>query len=542
MAAIAPNSTIILFKDIPFDPAYNDTMYFASKTAQTSWFSNLPAAKKRTYTNISYQRRSRNTIRLEEVYANVFDVNYMAFKNTSFENKWFFAFVESVEYINNSTVEITYQLDVIQSWLFDDPVTNLAKRFSQCTIERCHTRTDVAGENTLPESMPLGEYIAPSPFTIADRDTYISQPVIIVASNIDFTNPDDFAPGRIVKGGISLGMGDYYSGLYLQEVPLSKVADLNAWLEQITEDGIISSIVSISMADGHFINTTGNPIDPSEIYISRPASLVGYTPKNKKLLTYPYTYAALSDMVGHENKYPFEYFSELGPLDPKYGSVVFKIWGNNNTMSSLMCWPSQYKGKQDNYDEGMESTPFPQCAWNNDTFKAMMAQFWSNAIAQVASAGVSSAIAGGLSGGIVGGVASGIGSAAGAAVGQIGNLAGIMADPTNDVPTLHGNSNASIAYQNHGIGFELVKKSIRPEYAAIIDKYFDMYGYRVETVGIPDINARPKWTYVKTRGASVHGLMPSDDARKIEGIFNNGIRFWTVQAGFGDYSQDNSPV
>lgn len=541
MALIEPNSTVVLFKDIPFDPSYRDTMYFASTTAQENWFSAFPSEKKKTYTAVSYQRRSRNVIRLEELHSWAYNVNYMAFKNTSFENKWFYAFVENVEYINNITVEITYKLDVIQSWLFAYGTTNMSNFFSECTIERCHTPTDIAGEHTLPESMPLGEYI----YDVDNTATYTSPVCIVVASSIDYTDPDNFAPGRIIKGGDILSTkSDYYSGLYLLEIPVAPtqqwadpIGDLNAWLEAINSDGMTNSIVSISMADANFITTGNVSAQPVILMIERPTSLGNYTPKNKKLLTYPYTCAAVRDNTGHENDYQFELFTEYDPSLPYHGYVVFQIWGNNNPSCSLMLWPAYYKQQPENYSEQMESARFPACAWNSDTYKAMLAQMLSTAPVQIASAAASGALTGGAAGAAMG--------AASAALGVATNLAMLDANPESKIPTVHGSANSDLTYQRHGIQFTAAQKMIRPEYAAIIDKFFDMYGYRVEQTAIPNINARPKYTYVKTRNSSVGSLIPAADAREIEGIFDTGIRFWTTSALFGSYDwtqNDNSPV
>jgi hypothetical protein len=117
-------------------------------------------------------------------------------------------------------------------------------------------------------------------------------------------------------------------------------------------------------------------------------------------------------------------------------------------------------------------------------------------------------------------------------------------NPANHVPSVHGVSNATAGYQCSGMGFDITQKFIREEYAELIDKYFDRYGYRVEQTGVPNIAARPNWTYVKTRGASVHGYIPAAEAREIEQIFDNGIRFWktTAAAGFGNYNTSNAPA
>ena len=76
----------------------------------------------------------------------------------------------------------------------------------------------------------------------------------------------------------------------------------------------------------------------------------------------------------------------------------------------------------------------------------------------------------------------------------------------------------------------------------MLDSYFDMFGYAVKQHGVPNMNARPNWTFVKTIGCSVGGNIPADDASKIEDIFNRGIRFWKNHNNIGNYSLNNAPA
>lgn len=532
MAAIAPNSTVILFKDIPFDPAYNDTMYFGSLTAQTTWFGNHPAAKKKTYSTLSYQKRSDNTIRIEELFSWAYNVNYMAFKNTSFENKWFYAFVENVEYVNDVTVEITYRLDVIQSWLFEDPATNLSDLFSECTIERCHTTTDYFGEHTLPENLPLGTYIYKDATAPAlSNSQYNPTPCIVVATSLDYSalNLGDIRPGVLYAGRQSAHQGDYYSGIYLFVFTLAQVSDLNTWLDDINDAGLTNSIVSISMGDLNFFTAQeAAAASAQHVDVVRPGTLGTYTPRNKKMLGFPYTMLAVSDAMGHENTFNWELFTYQIIQGVEERTAHFEVWGDRACNPTLILYAKNYKGQSENFDEAMQSMQFPACGWNSDTFKAMLAQSWSTPLMQ----SIGSAVTGNVSGAV--------NTVIGAAV-DIGAMA---LNPSSHVPSLHGSMESNIGFQANGVLFKLREKMIRPEYAQVIDKYFDMYGYRVETVGIPNINARPSWTYVKTRGASVHGLVPANEAREIEQIFDRGIRFWTTTAhdGFGVYGNYNSPA
>lgn len=534
MAGIAPNSTVILFKDIPFDPAYNDTMYFAGSAAQKTWFDSQDGqtarSKRRVYSSLSYQRRSDNTIRLEEAFSWAYNVNYMAFQNTSFENKWFYAFVENVEYVNDVTIEITFRLDVIQSWLFGNTTTNLSDFMSQCTIERCHTVTDNFGENTLPESVPLGDYIYQDADTpLSANSSYTASPCIIIASTVDMSGTHDFQAGQLYEGRITEGA--YYSGLTYGSVSADAtgVDTLNQLLKALNAIGMGKAIVSLSMGDSNFFSTTpGDVISPAALNVNRPSSLGSYTVKNKKLLTYPYCMAAVSDSNGHENIYNWELFDyELVPGSPTI-TVQFEVWGNRCCNPSLICYPTYYKGQEKNFDEAMESMQFPACAWETDTFMALLAQAWSTPMLQLAGNVATQNWVGAA------------GTVTGAAVG----LAALAANPENSVPTLHGISSANLGYAANGVMFKVRVKMIKPEYAAVIDEYFDRYGYRVEQTGVPNIAARPNWTYVKTRGASVHGYIPAAEAREIEQIFDNGIRFWktTAAAGFGNYNTSNAPA
>ena len=146
---IAPNSTIELFKNLKLDNSYANTMWFTSYAWQNTFFSNHRYTQLNDY---SYQRKDIGVIRVEGSVANLYDVNYMRFKNTSFEDKWFYAFVTRVEYVNNVTVNMYYTIDVIQTYMFDWTL-------NQCLIERQHSTTDVAGDNLIPEGLELGDYI-----------------------------------------------------------------------------------------------------------------------------------------------------------------------------------------------------------------------------------------------------------------------------------------------------------------------------------------------------------------------------------------------
>ena len=149
MAYIAPNSIIKIMHNVPLDDTYNHTIKFASLSAQQTYFSGSGVVKY-TLDKQSYQRVERGKMRVEILSDNLYDCNYLAFQNTSFGTKWFYAFITSVEYINDVTSEITFEIDVMQSFLFDITV-------GSCFVEREHAVNDTAGSNTIAEPIDCPE-------------------------------------------------------------------------------------------------------------------------------------------------------------------------------------------------------------------------------------------------------------------------------------------------------------------------------------------------------------------------------------------------
>ena len=146
---IEPNSIIRLLTRVSLDPNYSYTIYFNSVAEQTNYF----MSKQKYYlSGYSYQRINRGYARVGIKAENLYDCNYMMFQNTSFGNKWFYAFITSVEYVNNECSEIRFEIDVMQTWHFD-------YELGDCFVEREHTQTDRIGDNIVPENLAVGEYV-----------------------------------------------------------------------------------------------------------------------------------------------------------------------------------------------------------------------------------------------------------------------------------------------------------------------------------------------------------------------------------------------
>ena len=143
---VEPNTTIHILQGVPLSKSYEHTVRYKNATEQYNGFI---AYKKHTLNNYSYQRAGLGTIRVQLPYAQVYNCNYMMFKNTSYENRWFYAFITGSSYLSNDVTEVYYMIDVMQTFAYD-------YQLKRCYIDRAHTATDVPYENTQPEGLELG--------------------------------------------------------------------------------------------------------------------------------------------------------------------------------------------------------------------------------------------------------------------------------------------------------------------------------------------------------------------------------------------------
>ena len=84
--------------------------------------------------------------------------------------------------------------------------------------------------------------------------------------------------------------------------------------------------------------------------------------------------------------------------------------------------------------------------------------------------------------------------------------------------------------------------SIKEEYARIIDKYFDMFGYKVNQVKTPNITGRENWNFIKTIECNFEGDIPQGHLQIIKQIFNNGITLWHNPNTMYNYNASNDII
>lgn len=524
---IQPSSTLILLKGCPCDPDYNNTLYFVSAGLQEAYFKTLA---KYTFSDLSYIRVNRGEIRVEKKTEDLYDCNYMMFQNTAFGEKWFYAFVKSVDYVSNTTASIKFEIDEIQTWYFE---TN----FRDCFIERTHTVTDNPGENLVPENLQLGEYnYEDVPGIDWGPSIAIGESVehfLILATFIkENSNYRDSAGQNLFAN---------YSGLTVSHVigAQNLISFVSGAIEAHKDEGI-KAIYKIPRKLGEAFDTYKDSLGVANIEYAVPANygskFGSYTPKNNKLYTWPYYGLYITNNEGVSATFPFEYFIL------KSNAARFSVLFAASPIPVAALCPDFYKKsglKPVNYNEKMELTPAMYCSWTTDTFAKYMADrfgtvgIMSDIALSVASSPINSTRAGGLA--YAGSV---IDSLAVNAYHSLMEVYRAKVQPDQS----HGQSTNDLNALSGEWCFTAYRVRITEEFARIIDGYFDQFGYAINTVGTPSRKNRPHWTFIKTKGCTLSGSIPSDSVRRICDIHDKGITYWSNPEEVGDYSIDNSPA
>ena len=514
---------------MPLDSSYNHTIYFTSASAQRSYFQGLT---KYTFTRQTYTRLNQGIIKLEMNAENLYDCNYLMFQNSAFGNRWFYAFINSVEYSNNATSIIRFVLDPMQTWFFD---YSLGMNF----VEREHSATDNIGDNIVDEGLATGPYFYSDGYQV----TELLGLSIVVAATFD-ENYEDSAGG--LYGGL-------YTALNYHTFPMTQQGAQEA-IDFINGAGTkIDGIVSVFACPTNLITKSASA--PSwDINIPKQAdNIEGYHPKNNKLFTYPYNMLYIYNNNGDAKEYRYEYFTG--------DECQFDLLGTMSTNPAAMLVPKQYRGAGTVYDEKMIIEGWPQLPYVTDTFKMWCTQTGVNikydiadlglqnmntAVQSLSSAG-SAAVSGGKSA-----------LAEGASVGGLSSISGglaILSNTLNKVLGImqsgeqhyrmpdqsHGTFGPTVLAANNALNFFIYNKHISEAYARSIDDYFTMFGYATKRLKVPNRSSRPHWNYVKTVGCVLTGSLPEDDANAICHIYDNGITFWKNGNEVGNYNLDNSP-
>lgn len=535
---MAKNVSKVYLLSVPLEDDLKNTLYFASATAQHTYFANNVA---KTYTNVSYQSETR-TFRCPDQIDTVRQYNYLMWQNTAYTNKWFYAFIKKMTYVSDGYTDVEFEVDPLQTFMFDITIR-------PSFVEREHTNNDTVGNNLVPEALEHGEYVANGSVTSAGSGLYY----IINADKEPATNSqgDPTNPSKtyysVNVGGIPMSGGLFvFTNMTTLTNAFLTYSRMTGGLDHIKNVYISSSLAidandlegGDAQLDEYFYYRYKGKSTPqmTTITVSAPTSIDGYTPRNKKLLSAPYQYMLISNNNGAVNEVDYEYFADRT-------NISIEIKGTPTVGGSIMAYPKNYKGYENNYHEGIIGGKFPTLSWSGDAWTNWLTQNSVNIGANVVTSalGIGASVATGL---LTGGVGSAIAvGATMAGVNAVTNQLTEIRDHKIVANTFSGNTNGGDVNTASKINKIYVwKMGITAQFAQIIDSYFDLYGYKTNRVKVPNVAHRQNWWYTKTINANIVGNVPNEEMNKIKDAYNNGLTFWRNPSNFLNYNASNGIV
>lgn len=566
---MARDTTFYLYENA--NVSLGDTHYFATRAAQTSYFT---SKLYRTVTACSYQREGRNYFTVNLPISNCYRIDYCAYVNPSYENKVFYCFVTGCEYVSDNCTIIYYDVDQLQTWLLDCTL-------NPCFIERCHSATDNIGDNILAENLETGDYIIRSQI-----DSIDTMPMVVIQATFDLLGwaTSGFTAKPItttyVKNGIVSALSE--TGFYLSYggSTAGSLSALGVILENIyigsggvTMDDIVNMYIypkiglelhddtnipgvdqtlPLALQQGYTISNyqTVNHFGYNYNLPTIPTNgnnqkVIGnYIPKNNKLFTFPYCLMHITNNNGSAVDLHYERFALPNTPD-------CYIFGTSTAEGKIRLAPNNYYGSTAGspcLEYSIDSAPFPTVAQIGDSYNIWLAQNRNTIQNDYNSMGAKR-------------------------IQQVGNMVmnslksmdpmqmiqggyNLLSDYDREVSyyngqllereiapnTATGVQSFGLSYQNGYKNFSIFVKTVDEQHARIIDDYWTMFGYPSHIISIPPMHNRSGFTYVKTVGCIIRGDVPENAKMKIEQLFNNGLRFWADHAHIGDFTISNNII
>lgn len=559
---ITPQTNVFLLK-CPLEMDNQHQMNFSNATTQHNYFMSLP---KLEFDEFSYQRAD-GVIRVDCHIDDIIGYNYVMYQNENYTNKWFYAFITGMEYVNDHCTFISIKTDVWQTWQFD-------LTFNRCFVEREHVNNDTFGLHTLDENLPTGEWISNGLTRIGlspldQRNVYVMCVLTEVTDSIAQNTTIKTTGSRVYN---SIPSGCYVIGIDIvlqatQQGITYNYQNLTNFIEYYDYIGKGDTILAMYIVPKsyipsgwveHSVQTTEEegsysfdiliPTSYQGVYmdngttITRNTTLNGYTPKNNKLFTKQFNYLLVTNHVGTNATYNWEEFSG----DAKFYVGCAQL--SMNAPSRLI--PDNYKGTNaltnggGGYIYGMDGSPFPCIAWASDYYLNWQAQTGQSQLGKYAKGFFEDAekhtgdvgkywttLANDV-----------VGFGSGLINGIVNTLTGANVKAERTPDPAKGDINGNLTYSIGKCCFGAYKMSVKAETAKIVDDYFTAFGYKVATYKVPNITGRLNWNYVKLNEANITGNIPQEDMEEIKGYFLKGLTFWHNPSTFLDYSQNNNIV
>lgn len=558
---ITPNSEVIMLK-VPLTPDCKNQLKFRYPNQQFEYFRFSEGA--RAYQNCSYLRKE-GYLEVPGTFDELSQFNYCMYQNSDYSGKWYYCFILKHIYLNDNVTRLVIATDYWQTYCFD-----MSFKMSFIEREMLSTQDDVPGANLEPEGLEIGE-----PIEEASTSINYMEPVYVIAysrnpcdDGFALGSPDEF--GSIIN---NIATGIWYC--------IGSAKGILTMLKEINDKGFGGSVIAVFTvpaisiygkenldsyislsADIHFWPWDGFSSLGRDITLnSTPTSINGYTPKNKKLLTWPYCYLGFTPSNGSPKIFRYEDFNN--------GTPKFKVRSEINPNPQVYFIPEDYKGASGvNVSESGVVSGYPAIAYHTDYFNNWLAQnndlinlgLEQNAFNFEFQQGMSALSYGlktvGALGSIAtGDIAGGLMDFAGASMGAVTETYArkvnydygvqetmLQKEKQAMLPNSAsmGSSNTTLLAYDFMNDDVFTRYNIKRQFAEKIDEFFSMYGYKTNKLKLPNLDNRSEWNYVKTVGANITGAnIPSDDLFALKQMFNDGVTFWHKPENYLDYTKNN---
>lgn len=574
----------------------------------------------------SYYQRDKGYIKVG-INADVLNnagINYCRWINPEVDNsRYFYGFIDDIIYQAPKTSFLVVRIDPWTTY-FD------RIRVTKCLVEREHVCVD---DVTTIAKIGIAEPISVDPDIMYDKEylepTFSANThgeiednfygVICTGKKITYKDATGWAQTQEAYVG-GLPNTTYWYAFDLTSTAIEGLRDLidkdeSGQLTLPSEDIIGVTMIPKDLADvtadSHFpdwLYSVGDDVPGSirlqNFSFSGTTMQNGYTPKNKKLICYPYQVVNLRTYDGSLVELQPEKFKigEPSGTDIDLDFYCNFALGNDSSMGVYPChYDSNSSGPGQstaNFAAGITVNTFPTIPLNIDAYKQYLAyskeqrksaviSMVLNGVGTAASLITGSVVPLMLTSTALGAVQEDVAlSRAGflnnptqkgfrqvsnaidkekalstqqmlGRAGLAGGIAGGISQTANQAQQLYYNKAAAQRKPNimtsPASGQLLMKcdaggawlefKSISAEQAELIDNYFTHYGYQVSRADrYPQWRSRANVNYIKTSGCQVYGTIPTIYQNQLAAMINNGLTVFHGASNYGVFDLNNPIV
>ena len=560
---------VFLFANFPIND-YSNQVYYKDDKTRDKEFDRYINAK---FYNISSINRSKKYIKLDMKYyvGNYYNYGYFIDKKN---NKRYYIFIQSVEWNSNEVSCILhFEYDYFQTYSHQFV-------FDESFVERERVANDNFGEHILDEGLPIDEYKVSQNenlkggmngvsvdlgwtycCTVADTDRIlfkdeegeIDLPVVCQPSKYELSTMILFSDElddvtRFLNHMTSKNKIDSIGGLYAvpkiaftnTDIPKNTCyfeGGANAHLKYVGKNTHLPKMFRYQKAVSRYFGSKAYDKNTKENNKTK------YQPRNAKCLTYPYQFVNFTNNNGSNLVGQFELTKKDsdGNYFVKF-DYYFPIIEGNTSFGYLY----DYDGVEYNMDKSIQGQTNPELPYITNTFSAYLSAN-QNSIANqydtiernldYANTKTNVDTAFGLVGSILGlnpmGAAQSI---AGGIMGYRGNelqatnqrraIDSSLKDQASRGNIAHGSFMGNAPIISGEFGFKAQLYQVTNENIRMIDDYFTMFGYKVNTIKIPQFTSRKYWNYIKTSGVNIRANIPQDALNVIKKMFDDGTTIW----------------